>query len=55
MSLFTGRREPETKERMQGILDLASFLEGGVSSLLTLLERFQGKGEGKYLVKSTTV
>jgi len=24
MSLFTGRREPETKERMQGILDLAS-------------------------------
>jgi hypothetical protein len=30
MSDFTGRREPETKERMQGILDLASFGERGL-------------------------
>ena len=44
MSLFTGRREPETKERMQGILDLASFWEGVVSYFLALLKRFQGKG-----------
>ena len=48
MSDFTGRREPETKERMQGILDLASVCARGVSSLLVFsFERFKGKRWGR--------
>lgn len=37
MSDFTGRREPDTKERMQGSLDLASFGARGVSAFYFIL------------------
>jgi hypothetical protein len=51
MSDFTGRREPETKERMQGILDFASF--GAVGVLARFVSCFlsylgmEERGNGK--------
>lgn len=55
VSLFTGRREPDTKERMQGILARQSVLNDSNVTLTFIFKTWRRRGVSRDKVKALRI